>query len=528
MRYHYKKIIFTGIFLLLVIFCGHSQNYTLNITVNGTPNNLSALSEKKIYITSIYGHYQTVIDSAVLNITGTSRKVGEAQFHLRNARAGMYRIILGQTQEAAFYNEAPQSFNMIIPVAPVIPEGLDQREKASSLQISLSTSFEYPLDSMEVKGSKENEQYYNYLKKKKLYNQKLDVLEQMLRLYPKNDEAKILKTNDRFYLKIQKQYNQLQKELIAYSNRLIKQYPAAFFTKIVMLEQYPFIEATITEEERLLTLKKQFFKPSDFQDTLLLYSDALSNKIITYLGLYRNPNYTEEQQTNEFIKAADQLLTALKYGTGIASSPQGNEGVGLYILKYVIEGFNQIKQDAVLAYITDNFLSENTCREDGKINQIIQKTADYKRTAIGAIAPEIKFDAKAFSTIQTFGFPLNKLSDISGDYTLLLFWASWCPHCTNMLPELKHIYDKNKQKGFQVLAISLDEDSLQLSKFIANGNYNWLNYSELKKWESPTARAYNVKATPMMFLLDKDKKIISKPETIQQLINELGLINPTH
>ena len=114
-----------------------------------------------------------------------------------------------------------------------------------------------------------------------------------------------------------------------------------------MLEQYPFIEATVTEEERLLTLKKQFFKPSDFPDTLLLYSDALSNKIITYLGLYRNPDYIEEQQTNEFIKAADQLLTAVKYSTGIAPSSQGKEGVGLYILKYVIEGFNQIKQDAL-------------------------------------------------------------------------------------------------------------------------------------------------------------------------------------
>ena len=186
----------------------------------------------------------------------------------------------------------------------------------------------------------------------------------------------------------------------------------------------------------------------------------------------------------------------------------------------------------MLSYITDNFLSGKECGiEDGKLKQILQKTADYKRTSIGATAPEIIFNHAGYLTLnekQQRTSEILKLSAIHSEYTLLLFWASWCPHCMHMLPELKKIYEENKQKGLEVLAISLDVDSLQLLKVIADGNYKWLNYSDFKKWENPAARAYNVHATPTMFLLDKDKKIIAKPETLQKLINNLSQINESN
>ena len=454
------------LFTALAQIC--AQDYTISAIVHD-------LSPKQVYVASIHGHHQTVIDSAVV-------KEGAFQFHLNNARPGLYRIILGQTPKAASRHEPPQSFNII----------LDQQDDT----IKLATSFDAPTDSMVVLQSEENKLYYKYLGKKKLFNKKLELLEHMTRLYPNDDQ---------FYTNIQRQYNGLQKELLAYANGLIQKHPSYFLSQIVRAEQYPFLDASLTEEGRLQTLRKNFFKTSDFQDTLILSSDALSNKIISYLGLYRNPGLGEEEQADAFIKAADQILSVAKTGHPVVFD---------YVLNYVIEGFNEIKQDAVLAYITDNFLSINSCGiEDETLKRVLQKTADYKRTAIGATAPDFTINDNL------------KLSNIHSDHTLVLFWASWCPHCTRVLPEFYQYYKQHRGETFEVVAVSIDNDRAAWQKAVADGNYDWINYSELKGWESPAARAYNVHATPTMFLLDRDKKIIAKPGSVEQLMNNLAGIS---
>ena len=459
------RLFIVGCFFSVVLAQTLAQDHTISATVTGLPT-------KQVYLATIHGHHQTVIDSAVV-------KEGAFQFHLNNARAALYRIILGQTPKAASRHEPPQSFNII----------LDQQDDT----IKLATSFDAPTDSMVVLQSEENKLYYEYIGKKKLFNKKLELLEHMTRLYPNDDQ---------FYTNIQGQYNGLQKELRTYADELIKKHPSYFISQIVRAEQYPFLDASLTEEGRLQVLKDNFFKASDFQDTLALSSDVLSNKIISYLGLYRSPQLGEEEQAGAFIKAADQILSVAKSGHPLVFD---------YVLNYVIEGFNEIKQDAVLAYITDNFLSINSCGiEDETLKRVLQKTADYKRTGIGATAPDFIINDNL------------KLSQLHSDHTLVLFWASWCPHCTTFLPELYQYYEQHRREKFEIVAISIDNDRAAWQKAVADGNYDWINYSELKGWESPAARAYNVHATPTMFLLDRDKKIIAKPGTIEQLIGGLS------
>ncbi|MBC8555077.1 MAG: redoxin domain-containing protein [Candidatus Brocadiales bacterium] len=51
-----------------------------------------------------------------------------------------------------------------------------------------------------------------------------------------------------------------------------------------------------------------------------------------------------------------------------------------------------------------------------------------------------------------------KLSNINAEYTLVLFWASWCPHCSSLLSEVKGIYEEFRDKGLEILAISIEKD----------------------------------------------------------------------
>jgi len=120
---------------------------------------------------------------------------------------------------------------------------------------------------------------------------------------------------------------------------------------------------------------------------------------------------------------------------------------------------------------------------------------------------------------------VTRLSEITGDYFLIVFWASTCSHCSKMLPELSDLYSKMDNNYIKVLAFSLDTDKKKWSDFLSHGNYRWMNYNDTLGWQSNAASDYNVSATPMLFLLNKGKVIISKPEDLTELTVKLRSLN---
>ncbi|HOJ92620.1 MAG TPA: TlpA disulfide reductase family protein [Dictyoglomaceae bacterium] len=93
------------------------------------------------------------------------------------------------------------------------------------------------------------------------------------------------------------------------------------------------------------------------------------------------------------------------------------------------------------------------------------------------------------------------LSDFKGNVILLNFWATWCPPCRYEIPILEKIYNKYKNKGFKVIAVSLDSDSNSLSNFLKSNKVSFLVLSD-KKGE--LGYKYQVVAIPTSFLIDKE------------------------
>jgi thiol-disulfide isomerase/thioredoxin len=114
------------------------------------------------------------------------------------------------------------------------------------------------------------------------------------------------------------------------------------------------------------------------------------------------------------------------------------------------------------------------------------------------------------------------MTDIHAGFTLILFWASWCPHCAETLPEIDKIYQKAERTRLEIVAVSLDKEKSEWEKALAEKNYSWINCCDFLGWDSPIAIDYNVYATPTMFLLDAGKKIIAKPITLNELKNDLA------
>ena len=123
-------------------------------------------------------------------------------------------------------------------------------------------------------------------------------------------------------------------------------------------------------------------------------------------------------------------------------------------------------------------------------------------TEVGQIAPEIALPGPDGKTV--------KLSDLRGKYVVVDFWASWCGPCRRENPHMVRVYDQFKDKGFEILGVSLDKKKDRWVGAIKQENLTWQHASELKFWNSQAARLYGVNAIPATFLLDKNGRIVAK------------------
>ena len=147
--------------------------------------------------------------------------------------------------------------------------------------------------------------------------------------------------------------------------------------------------------------------------------------------------------------------------------------------------------------------------ESGEINYIDSRIGFYqqqlqaeKQFAVGAVPPEIDLPTPDGGSL--------KLTDLRGKVVLLDFWASWCRPCRQENPNVVKAYNKYKEKGFDILSVSLDRDRASWLRAIEQDKMTWNHVSDLKFWQSKAAKTYRVSSIPATFLLDRDGKILAK------------------
>lgn len=105
------------------------------------------------------------------------------------------------------------------------------------------------------------------------------------------------------------------------------------------------------------------------------------------------------------------------------------------------------------------------------------------------------------------------LSSVIGKSKIVIldFWASWCPDCRKENPGLVAIYNEFKDKGLDIVSVSLDLNEAAWKKAIADDNLSWKNHvSDLKGWGNAAADMYTIAYIPQNIFLDENGIIVKK------------------
>jgi len=113
-----------------------------------------------------------------------------------------------------------------------------------------------------------------------------------------------------------------------------------------------------------------------------------------------------------------------------------------------------------------------------------------------------------FAATDLEGEPIS-IEAYRGKVVLVDFWAVWCGPCVAEMPNVKKVYEKYKDKGFDIIGISLDSDETSLRNYLNENEIPWRQVFSGKGWQSPVAQQYGIYSIPNMWLIDKEGKLLS-------------------
>ena len=140
---------------------------------------------------------------------------------------------------------------------------------------------------------------------------------------------------------------------------------------------------------------------------------------------------------------------------------------------------------------------------------LIMSVTVQAQVKVGEAAPEI-------SLPDTKGNIIN-LSSLKGKVVLIDFWASWCGPCRKAMPHVVKLYEKYKDKGFEVFGVSIDSKKSDWLKAIEHDKIKYTQVNDNKGWSASSTLKYGVDGIPATFLLNKEGVVIAIDEEGKKL-----------
>ncbi len=231
-------------------------------------------------------------------------------------------------------------------------------------------------------------------------------------------------------------------------------------------------------------------------------TDSLENIFRTALITQKLDSLTADSLSKELQKPYETMIA--QYSDKVAQKIRENTGSFASIM-----AIQQLRPENYMDVYKalDQGLQQKYPNSDEikSFHAMVQQTqmmvARAEATKVGNEAPELILPT-----------PDNKelaLSSLRGKVVLIDFWASWCGPCRKEMPNVKLVYQKYKDKGFEIYGVSLDKDRNAWLEAIEKDGLKWPQVSDLKFWQSEAAQTYAVQSIPHTVLIGKDGKILA-------------------
>ncbi len=369
---------------------------------------------------------------------------------------------------------------------------------------SLTTDTTDFLKNMKVKGSDELTQFYDYQRKMIEFHERADKLNKEYKENKDKDTAKAAA--------IRKKLVGINGEVQNYWKEIASENPNSLLgklTKSMMEVKVPDTlkaPAYIANKDSALQVirynwaKDHFFDNIDLSDSRLLRTPIYYQKLNYFI-------------TKVVIQRPDSII---EEATKLIKLAEGNKETYRYMVAYMLGYYERshiMGMDKVFVNIAENYyLSGKADWADSTfLAKIRERVVKIEPNLIGNKAPDLirmeKQDSSGFvSLYQT-----------EANYIILVFWDPDCGHCKKAMPVIKDIYDKYKKNGVKVFAVNTQVERKDWDKFILDKDisdfinvFDRYNFSNFRNY-------YDIYSTPVIYLLDKNKKIIAKRIDAEQL-----------
>ncbi len=311
-------------------------------------------------------------------------------------------------------------------------------------------------------------------------------------------------------------YQHYNKELNDYREAIIKTKPSAMMAVLLTAMKEPAVpkKKAVTHEDSLanyIYFKDHYWDGVSFMDDRIIRTPFFQPKLETY---YREV----------LSQSADSLIKDIDYKLLLArNSPEMYK----YLLNWFTDEYIRPKymgQDAVFVYLFNQYHSKGLTNwlNEKQVKLITERAFMLMSNLVGEKAANLEF----LNTAEK----VTPLYDVVAEYTVVVFWDPSCGHCKEELPKIDSIYRASWiKKNVKIYAVlSENNKQLWLDYIKKHKIEDWYNVYQTKemaaadiKSEKPGFRQlYDVTQTPTIYLLDKEKRIIGKKLTLEQ-INDL-------
>lgn len=315
----------------------------------------------------------------------------------------------------------------------------------------------------------------------------------------------------------------IQAEINRFKNEYIKANPgntmALLFSMSQPIDNFlnkPEDEKLASKTDSIGYLKKHFFDGINLKDARLLRNPFLENRISTYFNTF--VSVTPEAVTQEITQLLNQT-----------DLPNGE------VFKYLSLHFIDLYSEPKIMGMDRVFINiYNTYFKNKEYPWLQLKQKEFFKFKVSSIKDNLVGNKGRNLFMLTQDQKRIDLYDIKAKYTVVAFWDPTCGHCATEIPKILQLYNSEwKQKGVVVFAINNNTNEMvKWKEFIEKEKLSdWANVypattvtGNYTKEDVDFQTLYNVRQTPVVYLLDQDKKIIAKKvgvENYTKIIEQL-------